>query len=253
MLVERLGVELGVLGVGVVDARAELAQRAQPVDPEEGQVRWVEAEAKRRRRDGLEEGAPVGRRGREVAAGGGVVLHHDLDAELLGVRADRRHPQLRAAQRLLVRRAPGHDARVRDARVAELDEGDLLPGGLVDARDHGRDVPLPLGVVGHDQRGAGVDRGDLESGLARDVDRVVAVVRDVDRAVAVLGRPAAELGEVDLGAQDAGQDDSELQPLIPVSVMPWMKVRWTKKKRMMIGSVTQTDIAIISPHSVSYS
>src|SRR5581483_10812906 len=60
-------------------------------------------------------------------------------------------------------------------------------------------------------------------------------------------------GRDDQGQETAAGDPNGAQPLMPVRVMPWMNVRGTKKNRMMIGSVTQTDIAIISPQAVAYS
>src|SRR5690242_15457101 len=38
-------------------------------------------------------------------------------------------------------------------------------------------------------------------------------------------------------------------PLIPLRVMPWMKVRWVRKNSTMTGRVIVTEAAIISCHS----
>jgi len=80
--------------------------------------------------------------------------------------------------------------------VAEHDQGNALPGDLVEAAQRGRDVLFALGRIGHDQAWQAAGCRGRQAGSAHQVDPVRHAVRDVDRLVAVSGGPGHQSAEV---------------------------------------------------------
>jgi hypothetical protein len=65
------------------------------------------------------------------------------------------------------------------------------------------------------------------------------------------GPPGANQADLRQPCEQSGP--LQPQPFTPVSVMPWMNVRWAKKNTTMTGSTTTVLAAISGPNCVLYS
>lgn len=186
-----LGQKLGVLGVGVVDAGAEVTNGTQVVDAQPDQVGRVRTKAKGRVGDGVENRGPVCRSISQVTAAVGPVFHDEANADSIRM-IDDRSDTLREETDVLVK------TQTRRHFVAKPDVGDVLGGGVVEGT---ASLDYFLGAqfgVGRNWLAGHADgRGGLKAVAVTDGSHVGFEEGDVNGLVAVGRAPADEFLKFD--------------------------------------------------------